>query len=234
MTTVAGIDGCRDGWLCVTKNLSSGACQARILKSIEELRSLEPRPYVIAVDIPIGLTESGSRACDVEARARLKAPRSSSVFPAPIRPVLRARTYAEACSIGQSIDGRKLSRQAWAIVPKIFEVDAFLRREAAGQTWVREVHPEVCFWAWNGGRAMIHRKKSVAGRLEREAIVQSRYEAAHAVARTTLRRGTYAHDDLLDAFAALWSAERLAAGNALMLPQARRVDTFGLRMEIAV
>ncbi len=81
---------------------------------------------------------------------------------------------------------------------------------------------------------MIHRKKSVAGRLEREAIVQSRYEAAHAVARTTLRRGTYAHDDLLDAFAALWSAERLAAGNALMLPQARRVDTFGLRMEIAV
>jgi predicted RNase H-like nuclease len=44
------------------------------------------------IDIPIGLTASGPRSCDLEAR-RLLGPRRSSVFPAPAREVLRAWSY---------------------------------------------------------------------------------------------------------------------------------------------
>ena len=36
----------------------------------------------------------------------------------------------------------------------------------------------------------------------------------------------------LDAFAALWSSERVAVGKALLLPAAPPVDSCGLRMEM--
>jgi len=170
MAIVAGIDGCPAGWLCLTKDTSSGVVQAQILASIDQLLGLDPRPHIVMVDIPIGLTTAGPRQCDIAARSLLRAPRASSVFPSPIRPMLVATTHAEACQIGVAADGRKLSRQAWAILPKIREVDAFVRSDPTRNRWVREVHPEVCFFAWNGFVAMANRKKTLAGRIERESL----------------------------------------------------------------
>ena len=159
MAIVAGIDGCVSGWLCVIKDMATGSVVARILPSIGALLTLDPRAEVVTVDIPIGLTDSGPRECDIQARAHLKAPRASSVFLAPIRPMLVATTYVQACQMGEKIDGRKLSRQAWAMLPKIREADAFLRSDPTMQQWVREVHPEVCFWAWNSNKAMVNGKR---------------------------------------------------------------------------
>jgi predicted RNase H-like nuclease len=232
MVVVAGIDGCPAGWLCLTKDLCTGAVQARILTSISDLLGLAPGPELVMVDVPIGLTAAGPRKCDLEARALLKAPRASSVFPAPIRPTLVATSYTQACQIGEGADGRKLSQQAWGILPKIREVDTFLRTDPTLNQWVREVHPEVCFWAWNGGRAMAHRKKSSAGRAEREALVKPVYGASYIAAQSILPRGQYGNDDLLDAFAALWTGERVVAGKELVIPAKRIVDSCGLRMEM--
>lgn len=232
MAVVAGIDGCPAGWLCLIKDLSTGAVHARILASISDLLGLAPRPEVVLVDVPIGLTAAGPRTCDLEARAHLKAPRASSVFPAPIRSTLVAASYGQACEIGAAADGRKLSRQSWAILPKIREMDTFLRTDATLHQWVREVHPEVSFWAWNGGKAMVHRKKLSAGRAEREALVKPAYGAAYTAAQSSLPRGQYHNDDLLDAFAALWSGERVVAGKELVIPAKPPVDSCGLRMEM--
>ena len=232
MVVISGVDGCQSGWLCVTKNLVTMKIVARILTRIDEVLALTPRPDVLTVDIPIGLTDAGPRECDLQARAKLGAPRSSSVFPAPVRPTLKATTYAEACQLGAKADGRKLSQQTWAILGKIREVDTFLRSDPTLQEWVREVHPEICFWAWNGNRAMSHRKKSPAGKAEREALVMSRFGAAYTRARSTLPFGQYSNDDLLDAFAALWTAERVNSGKALILPAFPPVDSCGLRMEM--
>jgi predicted RNase H-like nuclease len=41
-----------------------------------------------------------------------------------------------------------------------------------------------------------------------------------------------ADDDLLDAFAALWTAERISNGTARTVPAAPLEDRFGLRMEM--
>jgi len=232
MAVVAGMDGCRSGWLCLTKDIITSNIQACILPCIQSLLTLDPRPEMMMVDVPIGLTDSGPRSCDLEARAHLKKPRSSSVFPAPIRPMLVATTYAQACEIGAKADGRKLSQQTWAILSKIREVDTFLRSDSRLRQWVREVHPEVCFWAWNGNKAMVNRKKSPAGKTEREALVKPLYDTAYKMAQSSLPRGQYANDDLLDAFAALWSAERVVAGKAMVLPATPPVDSCGLRMEI--
>jgi predicted RNase H-like nuclease len=234
MAVVAGIDGCRAGWLCLTKDLSTGAVQARILDGVGDVLGLVPRPEVVMVDVPIGLTDAGPRQCDLEARRLLKAPRGRSVFPAPIRPMLFATTYAQACRIGEAADGRRLSRQAWAIVPKIREMDTLLRADPTLSRWIREVHPEVCFWAWNDDKAMLYRKKSCAGRAEREALVNPLYGAAYLAAQSALPSGRYGNDDLLDAFAALWSAERLVAGHGLVIPAKPQIDSCGLRMEMVV
>lgn len=234
MAVVAGIDGCPCGWLCLTKDLSTGVVQARILCSITDLLAMDPRPEVVMVDVPIGLTDTGSRQCDLDARSHLRPPRASSVFPAPIRSMLAAATRDDACLIGMKADGRKINQQAWAILPKIREVDTFLRSDPTLNRWIREVHPEVCFWAWNGRKAMMHRKKLLAGRSEREALVKPLYALAYAAAQSGLPRGKYGKDDLLDAFAALWTGERVVAGKAILLPAKPPVDSCGLRMEMVV
>ena len=232
MAVVAGMDGCRGGWLCLTKDSTTRVVQARILAKAADLLCLKPQPNVVMVDIPIGLTDVGPRACDREARQLLGRGRGSSVFPAPIRPMLAAATYPQACQIGRRTDGRALSKQTWNILPKISEVDTFLRSYQEYKGRMRETHPEVCFWAWNGRRALNHGKKTPAGRAERESLVNRRYRQAYASAQACLPRDQYRPDDLLDAFAALWTAERVVAGRALVIPAEPPVDSRGLRMEI--
>lgn len=232
MTIIAGIDGCPTGWLYVSKELASGQVAAQILPRIDELSQILPKPDVVTIDIPIGLTDSGPRECDLQARRLLGKPRSSSVFPAPIRPTLVATSHEEACQIGRRVDRRGLPIQAWGIVPKIKEVDTFLCSNPALQSWIREVHPEVCFWCWNASRAMAHSKKEPPGRTERESLVVPYFGQAYGLARASLPGGGFASDDLIDAFAALWTAERIAKGVAMVLPSSPPVDRFGLRMEI--
>ena len=47
-----------------------------------------------------------------------------------------------------------------------------------------------------------------------------------------LGKGGFAHDDLLDAFATLWTAQRLLTGDAMIIPAHPPRDARGLRMEI--
>ncbi len=127
MSVIAGIDGCSEGWLCVARDLGLDRFEARVLAGISEIAAFTPRPDIVMLDIPIGLARSGPRQCDLEARKLLGRPRSSSVFPAPIRPCLTATSYDDACAIRMCTEGKKISRQAWAIMGKVREVDTFLR-----------------------------------------------------------------------------------------------------------
>ena len=88
----------------------------------------QPKLDTLALDIPIGLTKRGARDCDRAARSAL-GPRRSSVFPAPPRAVLEARSWEHACRICEDVEGKRISRQAWALVQKIREVDRALRQE---------------------------------------------------------------------------------------------------------
>lgn len=232
MSVLAGIDGCPGGWLCVLWSLDVDRLEAHLLSRIDEVVALDPRPDLVMIDIPIGLMRFGSRQCDLEARVLLGWPRSSSVFPAPIRPVLAATSYAEACSIGMKNERKKLSRQSWAILGKVHEVDTFLRSNPECQGWIREVHPEVSFWCWNSRTPMGHGKKSALGFAEREKMILDHFREAYLRLRTNVPSGQFGRDDLMDAFAALWTAERAHSGKALVLPPNPPRDEYGLRMEI--
>ena len=188
---------------------------------------------MIAIDIPIGLGERGPRACDVEARRRL-GPRASSVFPAPVRAALAASTYAEACGRSAAACGRRLSKQTYAILGRIREVDAALRAAPALRERVREAHPELCFAEWNGGRPMAHAKRTAAGLAERRRLVDAAFDGGFDAVRGRFPRALVADDDILDAFATLWTAGRVAAGVAHTVPAVPPRDAAGLPMQMVV
>jgi predicted RNase H-like nuclease len=154
------------------------------------------------------------------------------VFPAPIRPVLAARSWEEACGIRSRVEGKRMSKQAWAIVGKVREVDEELRDCAGLRRRVREVHPEVSFKAWSGA-AMRSNKKTGRGREERRRLVGEHFgPEAYNTVRDQFLVKEVGHDDILDAFAALWSAERILRGASRRLPEDPPIDRCGLHMEI--
>jgi predicted RNase H-like nuclease len=229
---LAGIDGCKGGGLCLTMT-SDGAITGHILATIENLMNLYPRPDKVMIDVPIGLPDRGARVCDKAARRRLGPGRGSSVFPAPIRQILAATSYIEACAIGEKAEGKKISKQTWGILPKIKEVDSFLRVDISRQSWINEVHPEVCFAEWNSGKPILDNKKTRAGKEQRASLIEGHFGAeVIEKVRINLCGGRFSRDDLYDAFAALWTCERLQQGRAISLAQASQFDSLGLLMEI--
>lgn len=61
--------------------------------------------------MPIGLGENGPRPCDQAAR-RFLGQRGSSVFPAPVRAVLAATTYVQACELSLAAQGASSASRA--------------------------------------------------------------------------------------------------------------------------
>ncbi|MFZ8984518.1 MAG: DUF429 domain-containing protein [Steroidobacteraceae bacterium] len=230
--TLAGIDGCPAGWVAAIQ--ADTEVELRLASCLKDLVADLPARSLLAIDMPIGLPEAGPRECDVLARRRLGAARGASVFAAPVRAVLNARDYATALARHRRADGRGLSRQAFNILPKIREVDRLLASRPNLRRRMIEVHPESSFAQWNGGAPIPAGKKTREGRQQRSHLVDTRWPGLReAFLALTLRREV-AEDDILDAFAALWSAERYARGEALCLPERRVRDTRGLWMAIHI
>lgn len=227
MPMVGGMDGCAGGWVLVTAP-AEGQCETvvQVVPNLHPVAAMVKSDELAAVgiDIPIGLSDSYPRACDVEARKKL-GPRASSVFPAPIRAVLQATTYEEAAALSVAACGKSLSKQLFNILAKIAEVDSVISPEL--QNSVFEVHPEVSFWAM-AGRPMAYYKRTPQGRDERLALLRKEF--------SDLDRGISSRppkcsvDDVLDAYAAAWTARRRLAGTSVRL--GGDADTRGLRMEV--
>ena len=231
MAHISGVDGCRGGWIAIGKDVASGEISSAVYASSEQLIYASPNPKVLALDIPIGLTDSGPRQCDILARKMLGPPRGSSVFPAPIRPALAAADQKEASSISRSIDGKGVSAQAFAIYRRIGEVDELMRSNERALGYVREVHPELCFMAWNNGEPIRESKKSHQGMNIRLSLLTAHFrETAASLVRKKHPAGQVADDDIYDAFAALWTAERILLGIAKSIPDQPEIDSLGLPM----
>ena len=157
MTNLRGVDGCRAGWISVAQEVESGQISAGVFADSVSLLTGSPAELT-AIDIPIGLPTDRPRRCDVEAR-RLLGHRGSSVFPTPVRAALSAETYEQACRSSAEACGKRLSKQAFGILPRIRSVDSVLRENPGLRDKVVEVHPELCFYYWNGQCPMLHPKR---------------------------------------------------------------------------
>lgn len=233
MTWIAGADGCRKGWFRVSLELATFAVRFDLVETARDLLARVPRPTVLGIDIPIGLSDAGPRECDRLARKLLGRPRASSVFPAPIRPALAASSRLEASAVTKAADGRGIAAQAWGIYAKVREVDEWMRADADAREIVHEVHPEVSFAAWSGTGPIAASKKSAEGRAIRLALAEAWLgPGVLDRARGDHLKKDLADDDILDAIATLWTAARIASGNAVPLPADPPTDAAGLPMRI--
>jgi predicted RNase H-like nuclease len=215
-----GVDGCRGGWIAVT--IDEGHRRFRILGRIDAL-ALQAGDSVL-IDIPIGLPARGRRGCDLEARRMLGAawPR---VFLDIRRPLLAFDDYEAANRWGKTTDDNGISRQLWAILPKIAEVDRWITPQA--QDAVYEAHPELAFMRLNGGAVLHPGKKTKEGRALRRGLVRAAGFCAIDAWLGCLRGQGAGPDDLLDACALALAARdprRVAGGGA--------TDERGLVMDI--
>lgn len=210
MARVLGVDACRSGWVGITSDLRG--YQGVTIDALVAAAESDGEVAVVGIDIPIGLPTTGRREADVSAR-RTVGERWRSVFLTPIRAALEAPTYAEANALARQVIGKGISRQAYGLRTKILEVDAWLR---TAERTVIEVHPEVSFRCLKG-KPLPHPKSTWAGIEERRGLlrdvgIELPADLGEAGARAAV-------DDVLDAAAVSWTADRYAAGRATSLPE---------------
>ena len=161
-----GVDGCKIGWFYTVID-HENQWEIGVSENIKKLWETHKDASLILIDIPIGLPFKEPRACDLEARKLLGKGKTSTVFPPPCRESLAAKNHEEACEINKKVLGKKISLQAYHISKKIKEVDDFLLANPQARQKIWETHPEICFWALAGGRAMKFPKKKKYGFDER-------------------------------------------------------------------
>ncbi len=215
-----GVDGWRGAW--VGALLDGRSVRWLVLPDAAAVLAV-PDVEVIGIDMPIGLSDDGPRACDIEARKELGRA-GSSVFPAPVRPVLRADTYDAARSLSLAASGRSLSVQTFGLVPAIRSLDDALGDPPDPR--VHEVHPELAFRALDPRVA--DRKASAAGIGQRVRALETAMDVLDALSAAPARLPLV---DALDACAAAWSARRLADGRAECVGDAS-TDARGRPMRI--
>ncbi len=228
---VIGVDSCKGGWVSIAWDVEAKTLAAAVHSTFADLLRDYADAAAIGVDIPIGLSESGPRHCDIEARKVLIG-RRSSVFPTPHPGVLDVPTYKEALACSRVLTGKGISLQTFAICDKIAEVNRALTPKI--QSRVFEVHPEVSFWALAGGHPMVYPKRKSVGYEERRAMLVTALEGVAIPPRREAGQWAppvNAHD-ILDAIAAAWTASRFVSGQACRLPAEPLTDACGLRMEI--
>ena len=229
-----GVDGCPAGWFFVALE-PSGTSRWGAVQHLGEMVRQASECARVFVDIPIGLPDGpGGRECDRLARRELGRGRASSVFPAPARAVLDAVDYEDAQRRSRRVTGDGLSRQAFAIVRKCKEVDQLLRRDEKAQRIVREIHPEVCFWALAGRRPMKHNKRGPEGFGERMVVLKRLRPSAEQEIEEILsqfKRKDVARDDAVDAMVAALTASAEASALRTLPPGPPR-DSVGLPMEM--
>ncbi|WP_407151596.1 DUF429 domain-containing protein [Bradyrhizobium sp. ORS 86] len=197
---VTGLDGFSRGWVAVTID-----GDRRSISFHADVADALAAPFDRAgIDIPIGMTDDGARACDRLARERLR-PHGSRVFTGARRWLWQEfrdpdKANEDALRRGET----RISRQLWHIGIKIMEVDAFMRANRTRD--IREVHPELVFLRLNGGKPLPRKKSEEGDALRRKLLKQEGFrEIDHWLGDGRIGTGAK-RDDVLDACAVALAA----------------------------
>ena len=232
MKKIAGIDGSKGGWVCV----SGYENNYRELKfgKLKEFNDIKSKNFnLVLVDIPIGLDidlKKGGRIVDKLARKELLT-NKSSIFNAPSRLVLEAKNYEEANKINKN-KGMGLSKQSWNLVKKIKEVDEFIKN--SNKTIIFESHPEIIFQVMKKDKVST-KKKNDEGIIERRNLLEKNGFNKVFLEKNLLAKDSfYKKDDFIDACSLFWSANRAMAKTEVKIPNDIVLDSEGIIMQIKV
>lgn len=213
--TVVGVDGCGGGWLAAI--LESDTLDTAVYEDFSSLWDAHEDADRVLVDVPIGIPSDEYRGCDQQARTLLGS-QWNAVFRTPVRDALAYHPdsdatpdgggaedpRASASAVQEGATGTKISVQTWNIAPLILELDTFVRERGGLPATLREAHPEVTFWALNGGQPVAYSKTSAAGRRLRRSLLDPVLPGARPAydeARERYRKRTASDDDVVDALA---------------------------------
>jgi predicted RNase H-like nuclease len=220
MNRYAGLDGYRKGWVVVW--IAAGR---REFETIERFELLLGRSFTrAAIDIPIGVPDSGNRGCDLAARELLGRNRPR-VFTGVRRWLFAIPDFPSIKPEARRRGEVSISRQMYGILPKICEVDAVMTPTL--QDRVVESHPELIFQRLNK-RAPLPSKKSAEGRALRRGLLERDGFGVLDAWIASLRGTGVKVDDLFDACACAIAAR----DSSDRVPAQPLVDVRGLRMEI--
>lgn len=215
MASYLGVDWAGSCWVVVKTGEETTTTTEPTILNVWVEHGSDEDVRAILVDIPIGLPESGSRACDTEAGDRLGV-RGSSAFEIPRREVVETDEYDDA----RELNDDSLGSQSWWLFPRIREVDIFLREYEAAREKVYESHPEVCFAELTDGG--LQSKTGDDGIDERLAILEADRRLYKSVADLVGQRRDDAEwhhriskgrvDDVLDAAILALTAKQLELG----------------------
>ncbi|CAN5817406.1 DUF429 domain-containing protein [soil metagenome] len=208
MMKAIGLDARKGGWVAVSL-VHGSFYSAEAVTDLADFLHSNGEAAAVAIDIPIGLPDSGRRAADIEAKLYL-VKRRNSVFLTPPRASIEAPKYPEAVTLCKKLAGYGLSRQSYGLRMKIMEVDKLV----GNQPNLYEAHPEVSFTAM-AGHPMNHAKKSWNGTAERLKALSS---VGIELPFVQLGSGNAGVDDVIDAAAVAWTADRKGRGEAQTLP----------------
>jgi predicted RNase H-like nuclease len=243
-----GVDGCRAGWVAAIADRSSGGQTSTRLELFGDLdavvrwreRTAAAAQAIVGMDVPMGLPErAGLRACDREARHELGS-RWMTVFASPDRELL-GHDFASARAI---VHRRRLAEparehpvmthQTMNIAPKVAQADRVLRADPARQQWLLEVHPELSFRKL-AGRPLAPKRTPEGASRRLELIARYFPDVPLRLGDAGWPRARVARDDLLDAYAVLWTALRFARGDEDCRAKGDGArDAFGLLQRIVV
>jgi len=231
----AGIDRWRGGWIVARSVVSpldeegersAGSAAgtrcappelwaaATIDEALERLEHCE----VVAIDMPLALVESGTRQAEHEVRGVLG--RSArSVFTSPTRAAVDAESQAHATEINRDHGGPGISAQAFGLFASIRELRSSLHGDRFHHWW--ETHPETAFTLMNRGTPPAS-KRSALGVGQRLRLLGAHYWGVDELLLASPEKVPV--DDVLDAVAALWSAERIGHDSCQVYGPAGRDD----------
>ncbi len=227
-----GVDSCKKGWFVVALNVSLN-WEVGVFEDFGKVISKYSSFDNLLIDIPIGLASKGNRTCDLEAR-RYLGRRGTSVFTVPSRRAVYSSDYEGACRVNRLINGKKISKQTWNIVPKIKQLEKFLVSNTYYLNKIRESHPEICFWALSDSKPMQSSKKTPDGIIERLELMKGIFPKAEILfkhSKQKFKRSEVSKDDIVDALVLAISASNLT-GSLASIPENPPKDEFGIEMEI--
>ena len=212
MGTYIGLDWAGKGWFGVVL-YDDTTWETDLFPTIWSVWKRHSDATRILIDIPIGLPSNGPRACDIDAKKTLGG-RGSSVFYTPVRDAVYQQNLAAAKQTNEAA-GYSIQNQAWAIVPRVREVDEFIDMNPGVRDRLAETHPELCFYSLNGYEA-VPPKTSDEGIERRRTLLADEDPRAMAIyeeSRESYLQPDYAplvsgEDDILDAMVAALTARR--------------------------
>jgi predicted RNase H-like nuclease len=217
---VAGVVPCSKGWLVAGAKVLGVTIAPelpRLLPTFLEVLDDRPAFSVVAVYAPVGRIDKvarGGRSCEREARVLLGPRRGAAIRSAPPRPT--------------ADEDHGLPEPPRGLAERYEEVE----RDMAPyrQRTVFEVHPELTFFQLNEDQPMRYPKRSLEGRQERRALLETKIAGVDRVLDADIPGVRRTH--LADAAACMWTARRILGRAMTRLPLDPEWDSRGLRMEL--